>query len=324
MKRWFELFCASACACLALSSSSALAANYPDRAVSWIVPWAPGGASDTVGRLIGEQLSKVLKQPVIIENRPGAGGNIGTEAVARAAPDGYTLIQLTDATTISPGLYPSLKYDPVKAFAPVTLIATGPHVLVVNAASPIKTLADLVERAKKNPGTVNYATAGVGSAQHLAIEMFKRVAHVEMTHVPYKGGGQAIVDVVSGQVPVGVFGLAPVLPQIQAGKLRALAVTSTKRVAGLPDVPTVAESGFPGFSSVQWFGLAAPAGTPADVVARLNRDVVGVLRTPSVEQRLQKLGATVVADTPEQFARFIEQDTARWSGIIKDSGIRLE
>jgi tripartite-type tricarboxylate transporter receptor subunit TctC len=323
MKRWFQLLCAGVCACLVLPSS-ALAANYPDRAVSWIVPWAPGGASDTVGRLIGEQLSKVLKQPVIIENRPGAGGNIGTEAVARAAPDGYTLVQLTDATTISPGLYASLKYDPVKAFAPITLIATGPHVLVVNAASPIKTLADLVERAKKNPGTVNYATAGVGSAQHLAIEMFRRVAHVEMTHVPYKGGGQAIVDVVSGQVPVGVFGLAPVLPQIQAGKLRALAVTSPQRVAGLPDVPTVAESGFPGFSSVQWFGLAAPAGTPADVVARLNRDVVSVLRTPTIEQRLQKLGATVVADTPEQFARFIEQDTARWSGIIKDSGIKLE
>ena len=301
MKRWFELLCACACAYLALSPASASAANYPDRPVYWVVPWAPGGASDTVGRLIGEQLGKVLKQPVIVENRPGAGGNIGTEMVARAAPDGYTLVQLTDATTISPGLYASLKYDPVRAFAPITLIATGPHVLVAPPASPDSTLADLVERAKKNPGAVNYATAGVGSAQHLAIEMFKRVAHIEMTHGPYKGGGQAIGDVVSGQVPVGACALAPVRAPLQAG-----------------------ESGFPGFSSVQWFGLAAPAGTPAAVVSRLNRDVVGVLRTPAVGQRLQKLGATVVADTPEQFAHFIEQDTARWSSIIKDSGIKLE
>jgi tripartite-type tricarboxylate transporter receptor subunit TctC len=309
---------------LLAAGSATLAAEFPARAVTWVVPWAAGGASDTVGRIVGEQLSNVLKQPVIVDNRPGAGGNIGTEMVARAAPDGYTLVQLTDSTTISPGLYPSLKYDPVTAFAPISLIATGPHVMVVNAASPIRSLADLVATAKAKPGTVNFATAGIGSAQHLAAEMFKREAKIDMVHVPYKGGAPAMVDVLSGEVPLGIFGLAPALPHIKSGKLRAIAVTSVKRSTVLPDTPTVAESGYPGFASVQWFGLAAPAGTPSAVVSRLNEGVVGILKDPKIAKRLEALGAEVVADTPEQFAQYIKQDAKRWSSIINDSGIKLE
>lgn len=304
--------------------SSSAAAGFPEKPIYWVVPWAAGGASDTVGRIVAERLGETLKQSVIVDNRPGAGGNIGTEIVARAAPDGYTLVQLTDATTISPGLYPALKYDPVKAFAPVTLIATGPHVLVANPQSPVKSMADLVSMAKASPGTLNYATAGIGSAQHLAVEMFKRTAGVQLTHVPYKGGAPAMVDVLGGQVPIGVFGLAPALPHIKSGKLRAIAVTSATRSPVLPDVPTVAESGFPGFSSVQWFGVAAPAGTPAEVITKLNQGVVNVLKEPQVIDRLNALGAQVVADTSKQFSQYIQQDTERWTGIIKDSGIRLE
>lgn len=304
--------------------SSSAAAGFPEKPIYWVVPWAAGGASDTVGRIVAERLGETLKQSVIVDNRPGAGGNIGTEIVARAAPDGYTLVQLTDATTISPGLYPALKYDPVKAFAPVTLIATGPHVLVANPQSPVKSMADLVSMAKASPGTLNYATAGIGSAQHLAVEMFKRTAGVQLNHVPYKGGAPALVDVLGGQVPIGVFGLAPALPHIKSGKLRAIAVTSATRSPVLPDVPTVAESGFPGFSSVQWFGVAAPAGTPAEVIAKLNQGVVNVLKEPQVIDRLNALGAQVVADTSTQFSQYIQQDTERWTGIIKDSGIRLE
>lgn len=322
MKILPRLLCAFS---LLAMTAPALADNgFPDRAVYWLVPWAPGGASDTVGRIIGDKLTKALGQSVVVENRPGAGGNIGTEMAARAAPDGYTLVQLTDATTISPSLYPALKYDPVQAFSPISLIATGPHVLVVNSASSIRTLADLISQAKTKPDALNYATAGIGSAQHLAVEMFKRVAHLKMVHVPYKGGGPALIDVLGGQVPVGVFGLAPVLPHIRAGKLRAIAVTSIERLPTLPDIPTIAESGFPGFSSVQWFGVAAPAGTPAPIVSKLNREVVGVLQNPEVKRSLEKLGATVVADTPEQFARYIQQDADSWSSIVKNSGIKLE
>lgn len=309
---------------LLAAGPASLAADFPERAVTWVVPWAAGGASDTVGRIVGEQLSGVLKQPVIVDNRPGAGGNIGAEMVARATPDGYTLVQLTDATTISPGLYPALKYDPITAFSPISLIATGPHVLVVNASSPIQSLADLVTTAKANPGTVNYATAGIGSAQHLAAEMFKQAAKVDMVHVPYKGGAPAMIDVLSGEVPLGIFGLAPALPHIKSGKLRAIAVTSVQRSAVLPETPTVAESGFPGFASVQWFGVAAPAGTPAAVVSRLNEGVVGILKDPKVVERLEALGAEVAGDSPDQFAQYIRQDAKRWSSIINDSGIKLE
>lgn len=308
---------------LASSAFTATASGFPERPVSWVVPWAPGGASDTVGRMISDPLAGALKQSVIVENKPGAGGNIGTEMVARAAPDGYTLIQLTDSTTISPSLYASLNYEPNKSFAPITLIGTGPHVLVAGTDSPIKTLPDLLKRAQQNPGSINYATAGVGSAQHLAIEMFSRVANIQMTHVPYKGGAPAMIDVLSGQVPVGVFGLAPVLPHIKSGKLRAIAVTSPNRSNVLPDVPTVAESGFPSFSSVQWFGVAAPAGTPSPVISKLNRDIVAAIQTPKVVKGMKALGLEIVASTPEQFTSFISEDSQRWSKVIKDLNISL-
>jgi len=309
---------------LCLAASGAGAQTYPERPIYWVVPWAAGGASDTLARIIGEQLGAALKQPVVVNNQPGAGGNIGTEAVSRAQPDGYTLVQLTDATTISPSLYPRMGYDPVKGFAPVTLIATGPHAIVVGPAQPYHTVKDLVDAARARPGEINFATAGVGSAQHLAGELFNRVAKVDMVHIPYKGGGQAIVDVLSGQVAVGILGLAPVLPYIRAGKLRAIAVTGKARSPVLPDVPTVAESGYPGFESVQWFGLAAPAGTPAPIVAKLNAAVSGVLRQPDVARKLADLGAEVAPDTPEQFTAYMREDIGRWASIIKQAGVKLD
>jgi tripartite-type tricarboxylate transporter receptor subunit TctC len=302
----------------------AAAQQYPDHPVTWVVPWAAGGASDTVARIVAERLGSKLGQPIIIENRPGAGGNVGTEYVGRARPDGYTLVQLTDATTVSPALYSKLGFDAVTSFAPITLIATGPHVIVTRADGKIKSLADMVTMAKSQQGGLNYASAGVGSAQHLAGELFKRTAGIPMIHVPYKGGAPALVDVLSGQVSVGIFGLAPALPYITSGKLRAIAVTGAQRAPTLPDVPTVAESGYPGFASVQWFGIAAPAGTPAGAVAKLHADIVDVLHSPDVDKKLRALGAEIVAGTPEQFTQYIHDDRQRWGNIVRDAHIQID
>lgn len=317
MPKILSLFKSTIVVALACAATVVCAQGYPERPVKWVVPYAAGGASDVLARSLTERLSATLGQRVLVDNRPGAGGNIGSDAVAKSAADGYTLLQVTDGNTISPSIYPSLAYDPVKDFTPITLLATGPHVIVAHPSMPANTLGELIALAKAQPGALSYATAGIGSAQHLAGEMLKRDAAIDIVHVPYKGGGAAIVDLVGGQVKVGIMGMAPVLPHIQAGRLKAIAVTGRSRSPALPSTPTVAESGVPGFESVQWFGVAAPAGTPRAIVDRLYKEIQVAMKTPEMKERLNSIGAEAVVSTPQAFGRYMVEDTRRWGDIVK-------
>lgn len=309
---------------LGLAGTPLLAQSYPQHPIRWVVPYSAGGASDTLARTLSEQLSNQLGQRVIVDNRPGGGGNIGSDVVAKSAPDGYTLLQVTDGNTISPSIYPTLTYDPVKDLAAITLLATGPHVIVAHPSLPADDLQGLIRLAKAQPGMIAYATAGIGSAQHLAGEMLKRDAKIDISHIPYKGGGQAITDLLGGQVKVAIMGVAPVLPHIKAGRIKALAVTSRQRAAVLPNVPTVAESGVPGFESVQWFGVAAPAGTPQPIIDRLYREIGAAMNSPDMKTRLASIGAESVVSTPHEFAAYIAEDVKRWGSIAKAMNIKVE
>ena len=314
----------AAAAVLGLMLTQAAAQDYPARPIRWVVPYAAGGASDMLARTLTERLGALLHERVVVENRPGGGGNIGSDIVAKSAPDGYTLLQFTDGNTISPGIYPSLPYDPVKDFTAITLLATGPHVVVAHPSLPANDMRALIALAKARPGELAYATAGIGSAQHLAGEMLNRDAGIKLLHIPYKGGGQAIVDLVGGQVKLGIMGMAPALPHIRTGKLKAIAVTSRQRSPVLPDVPSVAESGVPGFESVQWFGVTAPAGTPAAIVERLHRDIATAMKSPEMAERIAAIGAQAVVDSPAAFAAYIAEDVRRWGAISKAMGIKAE
>ncbi|HTO51299.1 MAG TPA: tripartite tricarboxylate transporter substrate binding protein, partial [Burkholderiales bacterium] len=275
-------------------SPGAQAQDFPNRPIRMIVPFPPGGVMDVTARAVATPLQEGLGQSVIIENRPGGGGNIGTEVVARAAPDGYTLLVIGDHTTIAPAIYSHLSYDFLRDFAPITNLVTGSHVLVAHSSLAINNVQELIAEAKKHPGELSYASPGSGTAQHLGAEMLKAMAGgLQITHIPYKGGGQAITDVVGGQVKLGMLGLAPALPHIRSGKLKALGVTGAKRVAILPDVPTIAESGLPGFVTLQWYGLAAPAATPQAVIQRLYAEAVKAVQHPATVERLAAVGMDV-------------------------------
>lgn len=313
-----------ATAVFAVFAVSAMAQTYPDHPIRWVVPWAPGGASDSLARTLTEKLGTKLGQKIVVDNRPGAGGNIGSDLVAKSAPDGYTLLQVTDANAISPSIYPTLPYDPIKDFAPITLLATGPHVIVVHPSLPVQDLQDLIKLAKEQPGKIGYATAGIGSAQHLAGEMLNRDAKIELVHIPYKGGGQAITDLLGGQVKLGILGMAPALPLIKSGRLKAIAVTGPQRSSVLPDVKTVSESGVPGFESVQWFGVAAPAGTPQAVVDRLYAAIREVMASPEMKDKIASIGAEAVVSTPKNFAAYLGRDVKQWGTIAKAMNIKVE
>ena len=296
-------------------------AAYPERPVRLIVPFVPGGAVDAVGRLLGNAMTAKLGQPVVIENRGGAGGVIGMEAAAHAAPDGYTMMVSHSGFAAMPGLYNKLPFDPVHDFAGIITAVSGIYVLVVNPAVPFKSVAELIAYAKANPGKLSYASAGVGSTVHLAGEFFKRTAGVDIVHVPYKGSGPATSDLVGGQVQM-MFGPAVnTLPLAQAGNLRALAVTSAKRSALAPDLPTVAESGLPGFDVVGWYGLAAPAGTPQPAIARLNAEANGVLKSADLIEQFRLQGYEPVGGTPEEATAWIKSEVARWTEVIRAAGI---
>jgi tripartite-type tricarboxylate transporter receptor subunit TctC len=310
-------------ACAALAAPLAGAQAFPQKPIRWVVPFARGGASDSLARALAEKLGSSLGERILVDNKPGANGNIGSAQVAKSPADGYTLLQFTDSNTISPAIYPNLAYDAVRDFAAVGMIAKGPHVIVVHPSLPVHNLAELQAFAKKQ-ATLNYATAGVGSAQHLAGEMLKREAGLKMTHIAYKGGGAAIADLVGGQVQIGILGMAPALPQISAGKLRAIAVTGRSRTSALPDVPTVAESGVKGFESVQWFGLVAPAGTPAAVVARLNQELNAALKSKEIAARLLAIGAEAAPTSPDEFSRYIAADIDRWKSIALQMNIKAD
>ena len=312
-------------ACIAgLLASPVDAAVYPDKPVRLVVPFAAGGGLDGAARLVAQALAERLGQQLVIDNRGGAGGLIGMELVARALPDGYTLLMTHVGFTAMPGLHPKLAFDPVRDFDAVVVAASGVYALVVTLGFPARSVQELVAYAKSNPGKVTFASAGTGSTIHLAGELFKRTAGIDLVHVPYKGAGPALVDVIGGQVQT-MFGTGlNVLPLAKAGKLRALAVTSAKRSTLFPELPTVAESGLPGYEVVGWYGLAAPARTPRPIIQKLNAETNRALQSPEMIERLRSQGLEPVGSTPEQAAALIRNDVARWTKIVRDAGMRSE
>ncbi len=300
-------------------------AGYPDRPVRVLVPFAPGGATDILARAMAAKLAERMGQQFVVENRGGAGGNLGTEAAAKAAPDGYTLLMGFDGTlTINPHVYPKLPFDPLRDFVPITKVADVPVLIVANAGLGVGGVQDLAALEKRRSAPITFSSAGQGSTGHLAGELLTRELRVPMTHIPYKGGGQALADVVSGQVDLLLAAIPASQAQVKAGKLKALAVTSRERSTALPDVPTVAESGVKGFDVQSWYGLLAPRGTPSAVIERLHRESVAVLADPELRARFEQLGAVPVGNTPRQFATDIRADLDRWAPIVKAAGIRAE
>ena len=297
---------------------------WPNKTIKFVVPFPPGGSTDAVGRQLAQELSKSLGQPVIVENKGGANGNIGSDFVAKAAPDGYTfLVSGVGSNAINYSLYRSMPFAD-KDFAHVSLLATGPNVLVVNPEFPAKTFAEFITMVKASPGKYSHASSGNGSSGHLAMKMLELASGISLVHVPYKGGGPAIMDTIAGQVPILFINQDNALPQVQAGKLRALAVASLERNPVYPTVPTIAESGFPDFSAVSWFGLTAPAGTPKDVIQKLNDATAKAMNQPEMKQRLQAQGFVVVAGTPQQFTEFVQAEIAKWSKAAKVSGAQVD
>jgi tripartite-type tricarboxylate transporter receptor subunit TctC len=290
-----------------------------------VVPFAPGGTSELISRLVAQKLSERLGQQVVVENRPGAAGNIAMEQVARAAPDGYTLILGHIGTlAVNPSMFPKLPYDPVKDFAPVSLMAAVPNIVTVNPSVPAKSLKEFLELARARPGAINYGSAGNGSAGHLAMEYLKRIAKVDMVHVPYKGTGPMLTDLLAGQTQATFTGSSPLLPHIHSGKLRALAVGSAKRIPSLPDVPTVAESGFAGFETSQWYGIIAPAKTPPAVIQKLSAEIAQVLKLPDVVARLSGDGTVMIGSTPKEFSAYIDGEMKRWGEVVRAANIKAE
>ena len=302
----------------------ALAQDYPSRAIHLIVPFPAGGSADTLARTIGQGMSDRLKQSVIVENRLGAGGNLGTDGVAKSPPDGYTILVTPSSIAIAPALYAKLPFDPVRDFAPVSLVANIPMVVIVNPAAPIRTMAELIALAREKKGELGYASAGNGTTNHLAVELFKAETGVEMLHVPYRGNPQAILDVIGGRVPVMFDFVLTALPQVRDGKVRGIATTGKARSAVLPDLPTVSETVLPGFEAGTWFGFYAPAGTPRPIVDTLNATIVAVLRQPEVASKLTALGVEIVASTPEQLGEATRADIAKWGPIVQKARLRLE
>lgn len=305
---------------LTAMTSNVLAQSYPAKPIRFVVPYPPGGASDVTARIIGQKLSEAWGQPVIVDSRAGANGNIAAEQVAKAPADGYTMLMgNVGPNAISPSLYTNLAYD-VASFAPVTLTTTVPIVLLVNPSLPVTNVKELIAYAKANPNKLNFASAGNGSSNHLTGELFKSIAGIDIVHVPYKGDGLALTDVMGGQVSMMFTTVVSAMPHIKSGKLRAVAVASAKRIAAMPNLPTVAESGVPGFDSSSWGGILFPAGTPKEIVAKMHGAVITILAMPDVKARLSSLGAEVVGNTPEEFGSYIKSETAKWGKVIKTSG----
>jgi tripartite-type tricarboxylate transporter receptor subunit TctC len=298
---------------------------FPTRPIRIVVPFPPGGTTDILARAAAQKMAEAWKEQAVVDNRPGAGGNIGAELVAKAPPDGYTMLMGTVGThSINASLYAKMPYDHVRDFAPVILVAAVPNVLVVHPSVPVNTVAELIAYAKANPGKLNFASSGSGTSIHLAGELFKVMAGVQMAHVPYKGSAPAIADLVGGQVQLMFDNLPSALPQITAGRLRALGVTSAQRAPALTGVPTIAESGLPGYEASSWFGLLAPAGTPKDVVAKVNGEVARWLASPEAKEKLLSQGANAAGGTPEDFARHIAAETAKWQQVVKASGAKVD
>jgi len=306
-------------------AETAFAESWPTKPIRVIVCYAPGGVTDVVARLVAQPLSEEFGQSIVVENKPGANGMIGSQIVADAPPDGYTLLMYVDGNTVLPSIMKKLPFEPLKAFAPITVLGRGSHVILVHPSLPVRSLGELIAYAKKHPGELSYPSPGLAIPQSLSLEAIKKASGIDIVHIPYKGGGQAIADVASGQVKVGVLGMAPSLPHIHSGKLIPLAVTGGKRSPLLPDVPTVAEAALPGFETVQWQGIAAPAGTPPEVIKRVHDELVRIMATPAVIERLKSIGMdNSTSPTPDDFAKLIDGDLQRWPAVVKAAGIEPE
>ncbi|MSP97033.1 MAG: tripartite tricarboxylate transporter substrate binding protein [Betaproteobacteria bacterium] len=328
---WFEprrgaaalrLACIAAAA--ATFASGAIAQTYPVKPIRLVVPYAPGGGVDIIARATAQELAKRLGQQIIVDNRTGAGGNIGSDTVAKAPPDGYTLLMASPANTINSSLYTNMPYDPLRDLIPVALIGSVPSVMVANPSLPVRDIKQLIALAKANPGALTYGSGGSGTTEHLAGEMFKSFAGVDLLHVPYKGGAQVMIDLMGGQVALMFSNQLGVLPHIKAGKLKALGVASAGRSTALPDVPTFAEAGFSDFKVSVWWGVMGPAAMPKEIVTQLNREIVAGLVSPEMKERLQTMSAQPIGGTPEQFAVFFAAETKRWAPIVKASGAKAD
>lgn len=301
-----------------------LAQSYPSRPVRLILPFPTGGPTDILGRLLGQKLSESLGQPVVPENRPGAGGNVGAEYAAKQPGDGHAIVLASNALAISPNLYKKLNYDLTRDFAPITLVAQVPNVLLVHPSVPARNLKELAAIAKANPGKITFGSGGLGTGQHLAGEIFKSVAKVSMLHVPYKGSGVAMIDMMGGHLDMLVIGAPPTLPQIQSGKVRAVAVLTPERLAILPQVPTAGESGFPDFVVISWYGMLAPSGTPREIVTRLNGELGKILATADTRERMGAAGFLPFGSTSERFAEFIKTEIERYAKVIREAKLSIE
>ncbi len=323
--RFLAALAALALAWCVFAPAHAQNAPYPAKPIRVVVPFPPAGPTDVVARIIGQKLAERWGQQVLIENRAGAGGTIGAELVARAAPDGYTLVMGSTANmAVNVTLIEKLSYDPIRDFTPVNLAAITPNLLVVNPSMPAKNVREFIALAKAKPGSINYASGGSGTPSHLAAELFKTMSGVQMNHVPYKGSIPALTDIIGGQVSLMFDSMASALPFVKSGKLRALAQTGARRASAAPDVPTIAESGLPGYEVAGWFGLYAPAGTPRDIVMKLSNEITQILNLPDVKERYALLGAEPGPGNPDAFGRFHAAEIAKWAKVIRDSGTKAE
>ena len=301
------------------------AATYPSKPVRLIVPFPPGGSNDIVGRIVGAELTGKLGQQVVIDNRAGAGGIIGSDIAARSAPDGYTLLIISVAYAYNPSIFKSrLKFDPVKSFTPVSILGTGPNALTVNPKVPARTVKELIAMAKAKPGALNYASAGVGSFQHLGTEMFRLMAGIDVVNVPFKGGGPAMADVIAGNTQMCMGSLLQLIPHIQSGRLKPLGVGSKTRSSALPEVPTISEAGVPGYEASNWWGIMAPAGTSPAVIKRLHTEVSAILANPAMQKKFESQGATTLSMSSAEFGQFVRGETMKWSKVVKEAGIKAQ
>ncbi len=315
----------AACAWLVAGAAPAIAADYPEKPVRFVVGFAPGGPSDLIGRLIGQKLAEAWGQQVVIDNRAGAGGNIAAELVAKAPGDGYTLLLGNNSIlATNAALYGKLAYDPVKDFAPAILVASQPNILVVHPSLPVKSVKELIAFAKSKPGQLNYASSGSGAAAHLSGELFKTMARVDMVHIPYKGAGPALNDVLAGQDQLMFATSLSVVPHIKSGRLRALGVTTAARMKSMPELPTIAEAGVPGFEATTWHGIVMSSSTPAALVSRVNADTAKVLQMPDIRERFNALGGEIIGGTPDEFAAYIKKEIPKWTKVVRDSGARAD
>lgn len=307
----------------ALAFAGAAAAQYPERPIKIIVPFGPGGFTDVAARILQKELAPALGQSIIIENKPGAGSTIGTSEVAKAKPDGYTLAMISTTHVISPHLYRQMPYDALRDFTPVMKLAEGPYVLVVHPSLNVKTVGELIALAQREPGKIDYASSGNGSAQHLVGALFTTMANVKLNHVPYKGSNQAMNDVIGGQVKVSFVGVPNALPNLKSGKLKALGVSTRKRYGELPDVPTIEEAGVAGYDATVWLGLLAPPGTPHDIVQKLSTEITKVLSSPDARKLMASAGVDVATSSPEDFAKLLKSEHERWGKVVKDTGAQV-